>query len=274
MPAPPLTFEAGFTVGEQIEARAKHPGTEKKVLLMQGDRTWTYKQYRDESVRLAHFLLRRLGPIDAGRPGHVAMILENHFELLALFGGCGFAGLTLFGVNTGLRGEVLSGVLNQSRARLIVVDEKLWPELERVRGELTHVAPENILILRTGPGDFDRAADLRACLQKEVAADGKVLAAPSVEVAPDTNLMVIYTSGTTGLPKGINNNHTKLCATGFGVSANIGLGQDDVGYAACRSSTPTPCSSASCRPSGSAGRWRCASASAPASSSPTCCATA
>ena len=43
--------------------------------------------------------------------------------------------------------------------------------------------------------------------------------------------MVIYTSGTTGLPKGINNNHMKLCAIGIGVSANLGLGQDDVGYA-------------------------------------------
>ena len=43
--------------------------------------------------------------------------------------------------------------------------------------------------------------------------------------------MVIYTSGTTGLPKGINNNHFKLCATGIGVSQNVGLGRDDVGYA-------------------------------------------
>jgi fatty-acyl-CoA synthase len=85
---------------------------------MQGDRTWTYRQFRDESVRLAHFLLRRLGPIDDKRPGHVAMILENHFELLALYGGCAYAGLTLFGINTGLRGEVLAGVLIQSRARL------------------------------------------------------------------------------------------------------------------------------------------------------------
>jgi fatty-acyl-CoA synthase len=42
---------------------------------------------------------------------------------------------------------------------------------------------------------------------------------------------VIYTSGTTGLPKGINNNHLKLCATGMVVSANMGLAQDDVGYA-------------------------------------------
>ena len=43
--------------------------------------------------------------------------------------------------------------------------------------------------------------------------------------------MVIYTSGTTGLPKGINNNHLKLCATGIGVSTNMGLTRDDTGYA-------------------------------------------
>jgi fatty-acyl-CoA synthase len=226
-----LSFDAGFTLGEQLEARAKHPVTENKVVLMQGERTWTYRQLRDESVRAAHFLLRRLGAIDEARPGHVAMVLENHFELLALFGGCGFAGLTLFGVNTGLRGEVLSGVLNQSRARLLVVDERFWPEVERVRGELKHVADENILVLATAGGAVDSARDFRACLEREVGAASRSLDAPSVEVASDRNLMVIYTSGTTGLPKGINNNHTKLCATGFGVSANLGLGQDDVGYA-------------------------------------------
>jgi fatty-acyl-CoA synthase len=51
-----------------------------------------------------------------------------------------------------------------------------------------------------------------------------------VRVEPTTNLMIIYTSGTTGLPKGINNNQMKLCATGIGVSGNLGLGPDDVGY--------------------------------------------
>src|SRR5262245_28875860 len=198
---------------------------------MQGERTWTYRQLRDESVRTAHFLLRRLGAIDEARAGHVAMVLENHFELLSLFGGCGFAGLTLFGVNTGLRGEVLSGVLNQSRSRLLVVDERFWPEVERVQRDLKHIADENILILPTAGGAVEASRDLRVCLDREVGPAGRSLDRPSVDVASDRNLMVIYTSGTTGLPKGINNNHTKLCATGFGVSANIGLGQDDVGYA-------------------------------------------
>ena len=51
MTAPPMAFEAGFTVGEQMEARAQHPVASNKVVLLQGDRTWTYRQLRDESVR-------------------------------------------------------------------------------------------------------------------------------------------------------------------------------------------------------------------------------
>jgi fatty-acyl-CoA synthase len=233
--AEPLVIDAPLTVGAQIEARAQHPATADKVVLMHGDRTWTYRQYRDESVRLAHFLLRRLGRVDDTRAGHVAMVLENHLELLALYGGCAYGGLLLFGVNTGLRGEVLAGVLNQSRARLVVVDQRLLPEVDRVRAQLAHVAAENILVLRTQM-EADAPAippgrDLRACLDAEIGPAGKALDAPSVEVAPERNLMIIYTSGTTGLPKGINNNHMKLCATGIGVSMNLGLGMDDVGYA-------------------------------------------
>jgi fatty-acyl-CoA synthase len=228
--APPR-IEAPFTLGAQIEARARHPEFADRVLLRQGDRSWTYRQYRDECVRVAHFLLGRLGAIDAQRPGHVAILLENHLELLSLYGACGYAGLTLFGINTGLRGETLAGVLEQSRARLLVVDERLLPELERVRGALQGLAPEDVLVLRT-QGEHDLAGrDLQECVTREVAKSGEALEPPAVEVTPQTNQMVIYTSGTTGLPKGILNNHFKLLAIGLGVSQRLGLGPDDVGYA-------------------------------------------
>jgi len=224
-------IDAPLTLRDQIEARAQHPLTENKNLLMHGDRRWTYRQYRDECVRMAHFLGRRLGKVDDNRPGHVAMFLENHLELLSLYGGCAYGGHTLFGINTGLRGDVLAGVVNQSRARVLVVDEKLVPELDRIRGELTSVAPENILVLPTGQGRVDAAVDLRRCLDAEVGPTGTSLDAPAVDVQPDHNLMVIYTSGTTGLPKGINNNHMKLCLIGAVVSGNIGMDSDTVGYA-------------------------------------------
>src|SRR4030095_17243654 len=72
VPAP--SFDAPLLLGAQIEARAMHPDVADRVLLRQHDRTWTFRRYRDECVRMAHFLLRRLGPIDDERPGHVPLL--------------------------------------------------------------------------------------------------------------------------------------------------------------------------------------------------------
>jgi fatty-acyl-CoA synthase len=226
----PIKFEADLTLRDQIQARADHPETNGKIFLRQHGRSWTYGRFRDESTRCAHFLLGRLGTVDDRRPGHVAMLLENHLELLSLYGGCGIAGLTLFGVNTGLRGPTLAGVLNQSQARVVVVDEKFREEIEKVSGDLKHVARENIVYLPTGGAGVPADVDYLACMAREVAAEGTSLAYPDADVNPGTNLMIIYTSGTTGLPKGINNNHFKLCATGIGVSSRLELGRDDCGY--------------------------------------------
>ena len=226
-----VTIEAEFTVAAQIEARAAHPELANKVLLVHDDRSWTYQQYRNESVRMARFVRGRLGQIDDKRPGHVAMLLDNHLELLAMFGGAAYGGLTLFGVNTGLRGDVLSGVINQSGSRVLVVDERLYPEVEKVRDSLTTVAAENILVLPTQGGDVDRRMDLRAALDSEIGAATTALDAPAVGVSMETNLMVIYTSGTTGLPKGINNNNMKLCFIGAAVSDGLGITKNDRGYA-------------------------------------------
>lgn len=225
----PLSFDAPLVLGAQIEARAGHPELAGKPFLLEDGRTWTYRQYRDECVRTAHLLRRRLGPGSDERPGHVAMLLENHFELLSLYGGCGYAGFTLFGVNTGLRGDTLAGVLEQSRARMLVVDERFYGEVERVRSRLSNVAPENVLVLRSGSGGApEDAPDFRAAVDAEGDAG---LEPPDVAVTPDRPLMVIYTSGTTGLPKGILNNHFKLNAIGLAVSSRMGLGRDTVGYA-------------------------------------------
>lgn len=224
-------IDAAPAIGAQIEARGRHPVFGDRVFLVQHEREWTFRQYRDECVRVAHFLLARLGPHRDEAPGHVAMLLENHLELLALYGGCAYAGMTLFGVNTGLRGDTLAGVIDQSRARLLVVDERMWPEAERVVERLQHVRPENVLVLRTA-GERDLGAlDYQDAIAREVAPPGKALEAPSAPVDPSRNLMTIYTSGTTGLPKGIINNHLKFFLIGKAVSANLGLGPEDRGYA-------------------------------------------
>jgi len=61
------SFDAPLLIGAQIEARANHPEVANRILLRQHDRTWTYRRYRDECVRVAHLLRHRLGAIDDQR---------------------------------------------------------------------------------------------------------------------------------------------------------------------------------------------------------------
>jgi fatty-acyl-CoA synthase len=219
-------------IGAQLDARAAHPDIGDRVALRAGNLVWSYRDLRDEAVRTAHFLRQRLSPIDDARPGYVAMLMENRPELISLYAGCGYAGTTLFGVNTGLRGDALLGVLNQSRARMLVVDERFLPEVMRVKDRLENIPAEHLFVLRSGSSAPD-ALDAHDWLDglDTVAKRGESLDTPAVDVTPETNLMVIYTSGTTGLPKGINNNHLKLLLIGMRVSAQLELGPDDVGYA-------------------------------------------
>jgi fatty-acyl-CoA synthase len=224
-------LDAAFHVGAQLDARATHAEVGDRIAIRSGELAWTYRAFRDEAVRVAHLLLRRLGRSEESKPPHVAMLMENRPDLLALYAGCAYAGATLFGVNSGLRGDTLAGVLNQSRARLLVVDEALWPEVERVRAKLQQVATENILVVRSRSALSLGDHDYHECLTREVAKPGTSLDTPGVDVKPENNLMVIYTSGTTGLPKGINNNHLKVLIIGRVVAGQLQLGDDAVGYA-------------------------------------------
>ena len=222
-------IEAPFTVSAQLEARARHSFYADRPLLHQDERTWTCRQYRDESVRYGHFLAEHLGA--RGGPRHVAMLLENHLELLALYGGCAYAGATLFGVNTGLRGDPLVGVIDQSRCGLLVVDEALVDRVDAVAERFQHLAPQDILVLPTRGGAAAKGRSLVDRIAADVGESGQALEAPACDVQPETNLMVIYTSGTTGLPKGINNNHMKLVAIGSVVRERMELGPEGCGYA-------------------------------------------
>ncbi len=230
MPAEPLRIDAPMTLRDQIEARASHAEFASRTFLMHDAAHWTYAQFRNESVRVAHFLLRTLGQTADGGVGNIAIMLENHLELASLLGGCAYARGVLFGINTGLRGDVLSGVLNHSKARLLVVNEQFYPEVARVQDRLEHITPEHILILPSGEQTIEPERDLRKRLEAEIGPAVSTLEVPNLQVAPSDNLMVIYTSGTTGLPKGINNNNFKLLVTGLAVSASMGLGRDDTGY--------------------------------------------
>jgi acyl-CoA synthetase (AMP-forming)/AMP-acid ligase II len=144
--------------------------------LADGERRRTWAELADRVTRIARLLRDDLGL----RPGdHVAVLLGNRVEGIELVHGAILAGVWVTPVNRHLAPEEVAYVLEDSGARLLVVDEK--------RAPLAGGASVPV-VLRVGD-ELERA-----------------LATASDEPLPEDGPAggpMIYTSGTTGRPKGV-----------------------------------------------------------------------
>ncbi len=224
------------TVGNQMEAKALDENIRDKTFLIFNDETTSYSQYYERSSAYAHLFRQNHSSAGSDDNVRVASFMDNHPSYIYSLGGCALTAGTLYSVNTGLRGQVLAELLNQSRSQSIVVDDRHYDKIQEVSDRLKYVSPERIFLVDTGK-DSVLAKEVRkvddAALELRDELGERGLRAPEVEVPMDSNLVIIYTSGTTGLPKGIRNSHSKLLTLGQ-VSGMmlVGAKPDDRGYAA------------------------------------------
>jgi fatty-acyl-CoA synthase len=213
---PPFTFQ------ELIVERAEDPKSADRTFAKTDDSSVTYREYARHSAAWAHLMTSLHG--DPSTPPRVAVMMRNNLEFLYAYGGSAFAGALLFGINTGLSGEKLKAVINNSGADILITDETNAAAIEQIVSGLETLKPGHILNLDAG--DVSRALD---AIGKELGDGLYVL--PEIEgLTSQTPWIVVYTSGTTGLPKGVMNNHGKVRGIGIAVSSLIGLRREDVGY--------------------------------------------
>lgn len=181
------------TVSELIRSRAN----DSNISLLFEDKSWTYKEFVQESVVRANYLLdnRIEGSF------HVGVLLENVPEYPMWLGAAALAGAVIVGINPTRRGADLARDINHTDCQVIITEQRYQAEL----AELDLDVPAHRIF------NID-SEHYRQILQPYLGSS-----MPSVTVDEKDTFLLIFTSGTSGAPKAC------ICSQGrlAGIAENI-----------------------------------------------------
>jgi len=223
-----------LNVGFVFKRRARSRTCRDRIFFIFEGRKYTYSETYKEAVRYANlFLAVQEERIASGRlkPGEklsVGIYQENTPEFVFAFFGAAINGSTLFGINTGFRGETLTNVINQAEIGLLFTDQTTREEVDRILANITVISQHDIITVggdnRSEEGNRRGIPEIMIHYQ----VSEREISRPGIDSFGP--LVVIYTSGTTGAPKGVACSHLKCLGAGLITRRRIGLTKKDRGY--------------------------------------------
>ena len=217
---------SGLELPERLNAAAVFvdvhmaEGRGPKPAILCGDRTVTYQDLY-EGVNRFGGAIRELGVRMEER---VAILLPDTPEWAFAFFGSMKTGAVAVPMNTILLPKDYEYLLNDSRARVLVVAPELLPKIAEVRDRLRYL--EHVVVTGEAP-------------QGDLALDD-VMGAASPELEPedtskDDAAFWLYSSGTTGFPKGaIHLHHDMLVEADLYARQTIGIQESDVSFSVAK----------------------------------------
>jgi len=189
-----------------------------KAFVTVGPDTLSYGEAHASAGRVASML----NEAGVGHGDHVAVMLPNGLTFCHAWLGLARLGAVHVAINTDYKGSFLTHVLNNCRARTLIVDPEHLAAVDEIRSELAHL--ETVYVAGGGGDDESRA--LRPFEDFRDYPEVFSLRGPDYR---DTGC-VMYTSGTTGPSKGVLMPHAHLYLCGLGTIEHMGLDAEDVFY--------------------------------------------
>lgn len=187
-------------IGDTLERNRRfYPN---RMAVTDGKRKVTHKEFTDNVFRLMNALF----DWKLARGDRVACLLSNIPEIMELYFAVPYSGMIIVPLNYRLSTKELQFQLEDSGARLLVVEEQFISRIEPIRSELR------------GIRDFVLVGDRReGYLAYEGVRSGYQPEIPKgIEVYEDDVADINYTSGTTGKPKGVMLTHKNMLSQVYG----------------------------------------------------------
>ena len=187
-----------------------------RPLFVAGHVRWTFA----ETASIAACYAGALGRAGIRAGDRVALMCSNRAEFMQAFLGCVWLGAIAVPINVASRGMQLRHILENSGARLLIVETELldaWRALDPASGAI-----EQVWTIGRPP-----ALPLPAGVTSMAFPDAAEPAPPG-KVGPGDTAAILYTSGTTGASKGVCCPQAQFYWWGVHTSQALGIGQGDV----------------------------------------------
>ncbi|HEX9412992.1 MAG TPA: benzoate-CoA ligase family protein [Ktedonobacterales bacterium] len=194
VPNPALALPERYNAAAAFVDAPLSMGWGTRVALRTDGGSVTYAQLAEQANRAGNGL-RALGLEMEQRVG---VLLFDSPAFAATFFGAIKIGAVPVPLNTQLRPQDYLYMLNDSRARILVVEAALWPQLAPVRRELSYLR-HVVLVNRDSSAD---AALAQGTLSYEGLLAGSSDALDPAPTTRDDAALWLYSSGSTGFPKG------------------------------------------------------------------------
>ncbi len=191
-----------------------------KSAILCGDRVVTYQQLFEDVNRFGN----ALRTLDVRMEERVAMLLPDSPEWATSFFGAMKIGAVAVPLNTNLKSPDYLYYLNDSRARVLVVEPSLLDRIDAIRPQLKYL--KQILVVGDDPhGHLSLGSVMRDASPALDAAD----------TSRDDMAFWLYSSGTTGSPKAaVHLHHDMIVAADLYAKATIGLQESDVSFSVAK----------------------------------------
>jgi len=234
--APPLSEVAlpAPNVASLLRRNGLDPAYADRPALRFRDQVWTHGELLREAERFASLYRGRLDP---DRPPHVAVLLENTPDYVFALCGAGLVGAALVGLNHTRRDEHLARDISHTDGQLLITEPRFQAVLRRATEGSD--LPGGILVSDRFVDAGDPPRSMGESLEDalEDAGNGDQPGPGSARdqpagCEPDVLWALLFTSGTSDAPKAVRCTQRRLLTTGQRMTTMLGVGPDDIGYAA------------------------------------------